>query len=330
MTQLYDILASRTWEELRAVTLTHGLKFNAQQSRQESLAYLCQQLDQQGWHKRAFRTLQPAELKALQTLQAANGKLPYHHFAQQNGIIRPYRPWRKDCPRHAWKKPHSIAEKLWYLGFVEIMRGEPGQSDSIIAPTEVLDLLPPLPHPAPTAMPIPTAPFTPDTLCHDIAVLLGLLLRNNVKLAWGRWLPPRFLKMFNQWLSIPESLPDMRSELKTERLRFLHYLAETAGLVGIINGYLKPAAAAWTWLDAPPDQQWQLLWQAWQQDLTRRPDEQRWLKYRFPPIPRRAWTVVLNQLSQLEMNKGYAVAAFIEMLHYLYWKKNSGFSESLF
>jgi len=58
-----------------------------------------------------------------------------------------------------------------------------------------------------------------------------------------------------------------RSERQWPYLAFLHYLAERAGLVGVIGDLLKPTPAALTWLDMPESARWQALWEAWRASL---------------------------------------------------------------
>lgn len=194
------------------------------------------------------------------------------------------------------------------------MKGEPGKPDMIRASAEVLALLPPLPRPTPTPQPVPEVRYTPDTLRRDLAVLFGLLLQAHLEPSWGRWLPPRFLKQWNRLLSVSENLTEVRSELQTGRLRFLHYLAEVAGLVALINGELQPTAAAWAWLNATPSEQWRILWEAWQTDLRQRADEQVWQRYRFPVLHKRGWPILLNELADLMPHQRYAIAEWHEIL----------------
>ncbi len=311
---LSTVLERRSWRELRVMAWSYGLSFNSNYTCGQAKTMLHQALLNEAGLHRSFRSLSDTERSALQTLQAHGGQIALHRFYQQYGEVRPYRPWHPEFPRQAWKKPHSITEKLWYLGFVEIMRGEPGQPDTICASAEILALLPPLPRPTPTPHPIPEVRYTPDSLRRDLAVLFGLLLHTPIEPSWGRWLPPRFLKQWNQLLVVREDLTEVRSELQTGRLRFLHYLAEVAGLVALINGELQPTAAAWAWLDAPPGEQWHILWEAWQADLRQRADEQVWQRYRFPVLHKRGWPIVLNELADLMPHQRYAMVEWREIL----------------
>lgn len=209
-------------------------------------------------------------------------------------MIRIYRPWRKDnTPKHPWKRPHSTAEKLWYLGFIEIVKGRP---DQVILPDEVMALLPPLPCPEPIQQ-VQMSTHPCETLCLDMAMLLGGLLYYDVRPLHGRWFPPYALRVINERLRIHEGLDGIRSELQTGRLRFLHYLAEAGGLVAVQAGYLKPTIQAWDWLNLPPDERWQVLMNAVKTDLAA--CHCLWKRYRLPPTDVQTWATLLKQLSQL-------------------------------
>ncbi len=154
---------------------------------------------------------------------------------------------------------------------------------------------PPSNHPPPDPAERSWPPV--DVLGYDLTCLLALLQRDPVRLLHGRWLPPGFLKAWGRYCRIPPAQPQARSELQTKRRRFLHYLAESAGLVNdnqlLVNSKFAPAAdpspisnyqlpltpapAAWLWLRAPRAERIEVLWQAWQSL-----DPGRWRRFRLP------------------------------------------------
>ncbi len=315
MYALQDLLASRTWYELRATAKAHGLKFNGHHTRSQAKARLYTDLIEQGQLKHAFRDLAPVHREALQVLQAGEGQMRLSSFLSIYGDIRAYRPWRPDTPRYPWKRPISTAEKLWYLGFIQIVEGEKGKPDCIVAPHEVMCLLPGLPRPTPVHCVLPPADFTRYTLCVDITILLGFLLGNDVHLSWGRWFAPHVLQAVNSRLFCKEDLDGVKSELQTGRIRFLHYLADAAGLVSLQNGFLKPTVAAWQWLESLPQEQWLAVWSAWERDMQRPNEKRLWATYRFPAVPFKVWKTVCNQLEDIGNDgKSYKIGEFVTTL----------------
>lgn len=308
---LADSLAARTWCNLRAMAHAHGLRFNTNHTKQQARERLFRELAG-GQFKRSFRTLAQPERKALVALQAAGGAMALYRFTAAFGPIRPYRPWRDDAPPHPWRRPVSPAERLWFLGFITILKGENGRPRTVHAAAEGLALLPPLPRPRARARRLPRSHLSPDVLRVDVAALIGTLLGERARPRWHRWLPPHTLKAINARLRVPETIPGVRSELHTRRLRFLHYLAETAGLVALQGQAILPTAAAWTWLDLPPGEQWRWLWDAWTRDLNARDPLGK--VYRFPAISGEVWAALAGQFRQLMPGRTYTIPSLLDAL----------------
>jgi len=247
METLTEHLARRTWRELRLIAHAHGLAFNTHHSKAQAHRRLASELHG-GQLRRSLRALGQPERAALVALQAAGGSLPLYRFAALFVAIRPFRPWLEDAPRYPWRRPISPAERLWFLGLVHIVKGEWNHQRRVTLSAEVLALLPPLPRPRAKPQRLPRPSASPDRLLHDVAALIGTLSGLRVKPRWHRWLPPYALKAINARLSIPERVEHVRSELHTGRLRFVHYLAEAAGLIDLRNGAILPTPAAWRWL----------------------------------------------------------------------------------
>ncbi len=191
-------------------------------------------------------TLSQAEQAVLEELLLTKGRLHRRHLTRRHGDLRPYRPWQVDAPRRPWANPISPTERLWYLGLIFVER----ETDDVVIPTDLIPHLPvpqvPIPSPAsPTPDPAPA-----NLACHDLAYLLALLQRDDIYPLHGRWLPPRFLAVWGQHCLMPPLLAKAGSELQTGRRLFLHYLAQSAGLLRPGDFYLKPTPAAWLWLKA--------------------------------------------------------------------------------
>jgi hypothetical protein len=310
MNTLRQHLEHRTWRELRATAHAHGLHFNTNHTTLQARERLYRELTG-GQLRRSFRALGPDERAALVALQAAGGLLPFYRFTAAFGPIRPYKPWQEDAPVHPWRRPVSVAERLWFLGFVQINKGQNGPR-MVSAPAEVLSLLPPLPRPRPKAKRLPRPVFSPDALRVDLAILLGTLLGTPVKPRWSRWLPPYMLKRINARLRVREKVDAVRSELQTKRLRFLHYLAEVSGLLSAQNGVFLPTTAAWAWLSLPPGEQWRWLWGTVTRGLGGRCPV--WSIYRFPPVTAGVWQALIDQLRSLTPDRTYTITSLLDAL----------------
>jgi hypothetical protein len=112
---------------------------------------------------------------------------------------------------------------------------------------------------------------------HDVGWLLALLDTTQTRLLHRRWLPPNALRTWGERCAVPPAHPDARSELQTERRRFLHLAAEAAGLVAPAGVLLKPTPAAWVWLASNPMARFGTLW-----DGLVGASNERWGRYRLP------------------------------------------------
>ncbi|MBK8024619.1 MAG: WYL domain-containing protein [Chloroflexi bacterium] len=131
-------------------------------------------------------------------------------------------------------------------------------------------------------------------LCRDLAVWLGSLQALEARPLHRRWIALSVLRRLNVRLPRPEALDGVRSELGTGRLRFLHYLAEAAGLVASTGARLLPTPAALRWFERPLPDQWAALWSALEAD--RRAGAHLWRRYRLPDVTEPAWTALIDRL----------------------------------
>jgi len=114
-----------------------------------------------------------------------------------------------------------------------------------------------------------------------------------------------------------DSLPEeLRSERQVPYLAFVHYLAERAGLVGLIAAYLKPTLLARDWLRLPCAERIRCLWIAWGQDDKN--NEDLWQRYQLPavqnepPLPR--FLALLKALATCEPGQAYSLEDFLRNL----------------
>lgn len=308
------LLAGRSWWLIRAVSQAYNLRFNANWSKEQGLAQVRAELLEGGRLKRAFRALSETERAPLVALQAAGGAMPFPRFVEAFGSMRRFRPWQPELePRHPWKRPISVTEKLWHFGFIDIVDGKRGQSDQVVIADEVLALLPPLPEPelAEENETLITEEAGAGSVCHDLAALLGTLSNEEVRPIHGRWLPRWALEAWGKRSTAnPPLTIGIRSELQTGRGRFVHYLAEIAGLVALgADGILRPSAAAWGWLALSHGEQWERLRSAVESDVCGR--ERLWDSYRLPNIEPRVWKALIAQLRKLEPHQTYTVKSLV-------------------
>lgn len=225
----------------------------------------------------ALLALSPAEWAVLEDLRLADGRLPRYHVARRHGDFRRYRPWRDDAPLRPWENPRSPTERLYFLGLIFWDK----ETRDLVIPQDLLLHYPSPAAPTQTTKPEPPRPPVAMAAHHDLAQLLALLDAASTRLIHGRWLPPNFLATWGERCLIPPAHPGASSELRTERRRCLHYLAEAAGLVANADDsplpLLKPTPDAWAWLTAPPPARFGALWEA----LNGASDE-RWKIYRMP------------------------------------------------
>ncbi|MBZ0274806.1 MAG: WYL domain-containing protein [Anaerolineae bacterium] len=282
-----ELLANRTWRDLRATARMHNFYFDNRWTHAGALIALRHFLLGQNQMQKVIRQLADEEQAALMALKAHDGRMAHGTFTQAFGQIRRYRPWRDDAPPHPWRRPISAAEKLWFLGLIEVQ-----DHQAVLLPESVAARLPDVPHPQTVVWAGARPDLDPAAVVRDVAALLGTLLHTPIYPLHGRWLPPYALQAINQRLSIPEKLDGVRSEFATERIRFLHYLVQAAGLVSLQNRVLLPAAEAWDWLRLPCGEAHARLLAAIRADLHAR--EPLWDAFKLPPVGAAIWDALAD------------------------------------
>ena len=311
MISLPELLRAHNWRTLRAIARAHNVRFDNRWTKAQAVDHVAALLGEPANVRRALAALPDDAHEALQSLLTCDGIMPAHHFLAHFGPLRPYRPWRADTPSAPWRHAISPAERLWFLGL--IFRCSTPEGEVVLIPDELRHFLPaisPVTFTHPAGPPLPT----PDPVL-DLAHLLAFLQGHDVRPFAGRWIAPRHLLVLNSALSYPDPAAiAARSELQTGYLRFLHYLAEAACLIAPVAGLLKPAAAAWGWLDLSEAQRWQLLWGGWQADLRRSPREAAlWQRFRLP-AERPFVCTLLDTLSALPGGGWMAPTVLVERL----------------
>jgi len=232
-------------------------------------------------------TLGPEAQAALRALaQADNLAISRSNFIARFGSLQPYRPWNHNAPPAPWPTPQSPAATLVHYGLAYPLDLGADQRPLpiILLPHDLRAALAARLNLSITLPPPPAGLQTCNSprLLADLFTFLSFLNRQDYGVRDGRWLSPRALKSLNDHLSPPDALGAGRSELQAARIPFIHYLAERAGLIGLIGGCLKPTLIAEEWLTAPLPRRLRALWDVWRECS----DENRalWRRYRLPAI----------------------------------------------
>jgi hypothetical protein len=306
MTTVAHSLAATPRRFLLAIGRARGLSLPWAAPKARLVEILAEQLSNPAGLDRLLPGLSRPERTVLNDILLAGGRVARRYLVEQYGDLRPYRPWRSDEPNRPWEAAISPPERLWYLGLIFLDQA----TDELIIPTDIRPHLALASPPPPLAVPAPSGPAAVDRACHDLACLLALLQRDDISPRHGRWLPSRFLTAWGDRCAIVPTSPGARSERHTGRRRFLHYLAENAGWLGVndqlamsneqLSGSnpamlktgrqaltlrkgsrqvanLSPSPAAWLWLNSSRAERLQTLWQTWN-----RPDPERWAAFRLP------------------------------------------------
>jgi len=331
MTTLRQALTLTPWRLLLFIGRQRGLSLSSKISKADLIERLSTHLPDPSALETCLTGRPLEERQALAGLLTAGGSVPLRYLQPFYGSLRSFRQLPAHYPARtipaaaaAGIPPLSPLERLRALGL--IFHHRPTQE--IFIPT---DLIPPLrnilaqageaktrggedakkenllassPHVSSPHLSSPPH-FHPSTfilhpldyLCHDLTCLLALLQTADVRPWHGRWLPPGLLQEWGQCCAVPLASPAARSELQTGRRRFIHYLAESAGLISSqssvvsrqkytrqaanlhlpISNLLLPTPAAWLWLQAGREARLRQLWQTWNA-----PQAELWRAYRLP------------------------------------------------
>ena len=278
-------LSRYPWRTLKALAAVYRLPVHHRHSRQQVAQHLSTAIH--AHLAETFAALDPDARAALRALAQSDGlSLPRPEFAARFGPLHPYRPWAPQSPPAPWPTPSSPAATLVHYGLAYPLnlgtRKRP--LHAVVLPRDLRDALAPVLDLPALSEPRSAIPSTAAVggLEADLFTLLSFLNREDTPVRHGRWLPPRALQALNQYLSPPDDLGPGRSELQATRLPFLHYLAERAGLAGLIGDCLKPTLITQQWLAAPRAGRLRTLWEAWLECSAA--NRTLWLRFHLPAL----------------------------------------------
>ncbi len=144
-------------------------------------------------------------------------------------------------------------------------------------------------------------------LLMDTFAFLCFLHADDVLPMGTRYLPNSMLLKINAQLLVLDDVQTVRlngkggthgtTECKTNRIRFLHYLCEVAGLIALTGRYLKPTPRAARWLTRSREARAQELFAAFR--ATTRANTELWRAYRLPGFRLDAPTHLLAPLLEI-------------------------------
>lgn len=239
--------------------------------------------------------LNPDARAALRSLAQADAlTFPQPDFVARFGLLHPYRPWAPHVPPAPWPTPPSPAATIVHYGLAYPLNLGTRQRPlhAVILPHDLHMRISESTNQRingsarqrinESARPLIGASAHLHNLDVDLFTFLSYLNRQDHPVRHGRWLSPRALQALNQYLSPPDDLGSGRSELQAARIPFIHYLAERAGLVGLIGDCLKPTLTAQEWLAAPRPRRLRILWDAWREPCD--DNHALWSRYRLPAL----------------------------------------------
>ncbi|MBA3530538.1 MAG: WYL domain-containing protein [Ardenticatenales bacterium] len=314
MQSLATYLDRATYWELMAVAWTHNVKWGKARPRKNALVGQLADLLPKPHHlDRVVRGLSVEERSALETLVAAEGRMPWDIFQEWFGDIRPIQPHRKGLALHPERAPRSTSERLAYSGLIfrHPRVPKPGEVEEVHVPVELLWHLPaPKALPQPSPLPDESPGQSIPSLLDDLTLFLSLLHRERVIPHYGRWVAMRYLHDLNQRTRVPQALAGVEHERQAKYWALLHFLAEAAGLVSLVGKQLLPSVEGWAWLHADQATRYQRVWEAWQ-----RVPPALWQRYQLPgheqPEPPHLMARLLHHLADAESHQRYDLAAFM-------------------
>jgi hypothetical protein len=171
-------------------------------------------------------------------------------------------------------------------------------------------------------------------LLQDILTLLSLVANNDIHPIGSNYLPPSALKQLNPLLTQSDILPlhpirnvkgqwdkhvrTSASERHSPRIRWVHYLADSAHLIARAGLLLKPTPRLTRWLNASPDQRAQILFQSAFPPHPTQEDEKRWRAFGLPgkhlPAPLATLKQLLDVFRQIPTSQTFTNRVLIKLL----------------
>ncbi len=162
----------------------------------------------------------------------------------------------------------------------------------------------------------------------DVLTFLCFLHAEDVAPRGGRLLPPLTLARLNRQLLVADkiSVPENTrrggkrgpSERETDRIRFIHFACEAAGLVALTGRFLKPAPGVARWLDASHFERARQLFAAVFPSEGNRALDDLWRAYRLPGwrlgSPSVAFAPLLDILRQMRRKERLKLATLLKLV----------------
>lgn len=271
MRTLGECLLDYSVARLRALAAARGIDLPTN-NRVQAARFLADQMLRPESVAEALEILNPQEREALETVQAAGGKVRADPFMRRFGEIRPMGDG-KMLVEQPWLAPISATERLWFLGF--LFKAFADYADERVAflfiPTDVLPLLPPprtqagLPF-APREAPAHISQAR-DTASLDLCTFLAYLQNHQPRHVQGRGLSPQDESAWRRrwvWQAIS---PPPFGGYELYRTQWLLRIAGRLKLVRKVGDRVKPASdAARTWLGASAAARQGQIYRVWAAD----------------------------------------------------------------
>lgn len=173
-------------------------------------------------------------------------------------------------------------------------------------------------------------------LIQDVFTFLELLSANDIRPIGPRYLTPSTLTKLNSLLVVPDLILLQHprksngqwrvgsrvraSERHSERIRFIHYLAESSQLVARTGEFLKPTPQTAQWLKRTPQQRAEILFCDAFPAQPSKPDDERWRAFGLPgdhlPSPLVAMNQLLDIFRQVPIDQRIKISTLLKLLDF--------------
>jgi hypothetical protein len=269
----------------------------------------------------------PESRDAIEALLKEGGELAEAQFSRQFGGIRQMGP-AKLARETPWEFPESVAERLYYYGFIgRSFKGIGQQAHTVIyIPSDITPWLPQPENPALEAglpvrpvLPPPAArvQYADDSLLEDIGTLLGFLRTEPLRLT-PAGPHPEDIDRFVQRLQVPFMEDDPYLNV---RLALLLHLAKRLGWLrrGDDGSVQLTRNRVELFLDQPRAKQRRALWDAWLEspdwnDLCRTPGLECAETGNWKNDPRQTRAAALPLFAKLQPSAWYSQSEVIRAI----------------
>lgn len=316
---------------LQVIAELRGAFLDAADSRRDAVELISAQITDPTSILMAYQEVTDYHIQAqaaLDRLLSEGGEMVEAQFSREFGAIRQMGPAKleREMP---WHQPESVAELLYYYGFIG--RGFKGAGQNahtiVYIPSDVAPWLP-----NPTAndgqgalpvIPVPPPPssrmlLTEDALLEDVGTLLGFLHTDSLRLTEQGTPDPEDLarlreRLQHAALSSPATVgSSVEDALENVRLALILHLVNRLGWLRLTDGQVKLAGnRVYAFLEQTRAEQRLVLWEAWRDtpewnDLCRIPTLQCAETGTWTNDPHQTRIAVLDLLRQLQPGAWYS------------------------